>query len=422
MKEPPCPSHGRRAVFITPVLPQFSGMGLAMRAAAQLAALVRAFDVTVILVPIIDAGNGLSRFAKAFPNAKLEIIGRPGEADPYFSMISRLGDPEEQLRHFQRYGKPSLAAAVSATVIQKVAECIERSGADFVHVFRSYLAGSLDDVPSHVVRSIDLDEDDVASFLSSAKLLADSGQSLASRRISLEAAAFDRLFAQKLASFSSVTLANAEDLTPLSVRHPGLPLKALPNCIHVPRLNTLTPRARLAGTNMLFVGSLRYAPNVDGLLWFVRSVLPYLAGARLRIAGRSPPSSLLAHARPGRVEFMGYVEDISSAYRDATIAIAPMRSGGGTRLKILEAAAHGVPVVTTPQAAAGLWTLDRPWGLVAADAHHFALACKRLLANPQEAARLGRLGRHAVSRRYGFERVTEEWTRLFQRLDKGSCR
>jgi polysaccharide biosynthesis protein PslH len=407
-------------VFITPVIPLHTGMGLAMRAAVQLAGLVRTFDVTVLYIPIVETANGLSRFSAAFPHVRIEVVDCRGEADPYFRMIARLRDPEEQLLHFARYGKPSLAAAVSGAVAAQVAEHIRRSGAVFVHVFRSYLAGTLDDVPGQVLRSIDMDEDDVASFLSSAAVFAASGQSLAARWASLEANAFDRLQAQKLGAFRSVTLANAEDIALLQSRHPGLPLRALPNCVAVPRLNALAPRLRSPGRNMLFVGSLRYAPNVDGLLWFIRNVLPRISGACLSIAGRAPPSSLLAHARKGRVEFMGYVEDIASAYREAALAIAPMRSGGGTRLKILEAAAHGVPVVATPLAAAGLWTAEPPWGIAAADALHFASACKRLLANPQEALRLGRLGRHAVSRHYGYERVREDWTRLFQDTEKGS--
>jgi glycosyltransferase involved in cell wall biosynthesis len=190
--------------------------------------------------------------------------------------------------------------------------------------------------------------------------------------------------------------------------------------VTVPRLNVISSRSPPAGGNILFVGSLRYMPNVDGLLWFIRCVLPRIPGARLRIVGHAPPLSLRAHARKGRVEFMGYVEDLAPAYRDAALAIAPMRSGGGTRLKILEAGAHGVPVVASPQAAAGLWTKELPWGLVASTAHRFSLACRRLLENPQEALRLGRRGRHAVLLRHGHERVRDEWSSLFHELKEDS--
>jgi hypothetical protein len=205
-------NSNRRAVFITPVLPQWTGMGLAMRAAVQLAGLSMTCDVTVVLIPVIRGGNVNSRFSADFPNTPLEVIGGPEEADAYFTMISRLRDPAEQLLHFERYGKPSLAASITGKVVRQVAECVERRGAGMVHVFRSYLAATIDDVPGHILRSIDLDEDDVTSFLSLAGVHAESGQSLAARLAILEAAAFDRLLAQKLRSFRAITLANQEDV------------------------------------------------------------------------------------------------------------------------------------------------------------------------------------------------------------------
>lgn len=404
-------------MFIAPVMPQHSGMGLAMRAAVQLKALMRAFDTAVLLLPLISTGGTRNRFAAEFPGARLEVIGAAGEVDPYFAMISRLGDPAEQLLHFERYGKPTLAAAVTQSVMGQVAARVMAEDVVLVHVFRSYLAGALDQVPQQIVRSIDLDEDDVESYLSSASAFAASGHKLSARWARLEAAAFERLFATKLASFRSITLANPRDLPRLAARHPGLPLHAMPNSISIPRLASILPR--VSSETMLFVGSLRYAPNVDGLLWFIETVLPRIPGATLRIAGRNPAAALLAHARPGRVEFLGYVSNVTSAYREARLAIAPMRSGGGTRLKILEAAAHGVPVVATSVAAEGLWTSEPPWGMAADNAQSFSLACRRLLGNPQEAMRLGRRGRHAVSRRYGSERIGRQWTELFHGISKG---
>jgi glycosyltransferase involved in cell wall biosynthesis len=289
-----------------------------------------------------------------------------------------------------------------------------------VHVFRSYLAPVVDDVPCHVLRSIDLDEDDVASCLSQSLVRACSGQTLAARWASLEASAFDRLLALKLSSFRAITLANQEDVPRLLSRHPGLPVCSLSNCVNLPRLNTIMPRQRAAGRDILFVGSLRYLPNVDGLLWFIRYVLPRIPGARLRIVGLDPLPSLLKHARRGRVEFMGYVGNLASVYRAAALAIAPMRSGGGTRLKILEAGAHGLPVVASPQAAAGLWTTEPPWGVIAAGEHRFALACRHLLENPHEAMRLGRRGRNAVLLRHGCDRISDGWAKLFHELQEES--
>jgi glycosyltransferase involved in cell wall biosynthesis len=275
----------------------------------------------------------------------------------------------------------------------------------------------LDHLPDGVTRSIDLDEDDVSSFLSSARVMEDAGRHVAARWNRLEAHAFERLMAQKLTAFRAITIANAEDVPAMLARHPGLPLSTLPNGVPMP------PLAATAGAgprrDMLFVGSLRYEPNVEGLLWFITAVLPRLPGVRLLVAGRSPPPLLRAHARPGRVEFLGYVQNLANAYRRAALAIAPMRSGGGTRLKILEAAAHAVPVVATTQSAAGLLGHGRFWGITASDPRHFAAACRHLLDHSHEARRLGRLGRHVVASHYCSQSVEDAWAGLFHALQGG---
>ena len=407
-----------RAVFLTPVLPSRSGMGLAIRAGSQLQGLMRAFSVTTCVIPVIETGEHPGCFASAFPASRLEMLDCAGQQDHYFRLISALLDPEERLLHFERYGKPSLSVAISEAIARRVAGIVAREGATHVHAFRSYLLPALDLLPQGITRSIDLDEDDVSSFLSIARVLDSAGRSTAARWNRLEARAFERLMAQKLAGFRSVTIANAEDMPGMLARYPGLPLRALPNGVPVP------PPAATAGDgarrDLLFVGSLRYEPNVEGLLWFMTAVLPRLPGVRLRVAGRSPPPLLRAHARPGRVEFLGYVENLVGAYRRAAVAIAPMRSGGGTRLKILEAGAHAVPVVATPQSVAGLLQQGRFWGLTSASPRHFAAACRHLLDHPREARRLGRLGRHVVSSHYSSQTVEDAWAGLFREQRRGT--
>ena len=406
-----------RAVFLTPVLPSRTGMGLAMRAGSQLKGLMRAFGVTTCVIPVIETGERPVSFASAFPASRLELLDCTGQQDHYFRLISTLLDPEERLRHFERYGKPSLSAAMSDSIARQVADIVTREGATHVHAFRSYLLPALDLLPEGVTRSIDLDEDDVSSFLSSARVMDDAGRDTSARWARLEAWAFDRLMAQKLKAFGGVTVANADDIPAMLARYPGLPLRPLPNGVPVP------PLAAASGEgdrrDLLFVGSLRYEPNVEGLLWFMTAVLPRLPGVRLRVAGRSPPPLLRAHARPGRIEFLGYVQDLAGAYRRAALAIAPMRSGGGTRLKILEAGAHAVPVVATPQSAAGLWRDPRFWGITASGPRHFTAACRHLLDHPHEARRLGRMGRHVVASQYSSQSVENAWARLFRTVQGG---
>jgi glycosyltransferase involved in cell wall biosynthesis len=407
------------AVFLTPVIPARTGQGLAMRAANQLAGLLRVFEVTVLVVPCAGSAPGAERFSTSFPGAALEVLDLRGQQDPYFRVIATRTDADEQNALFARYGKPSIAAVMSGQVAAQVADAIRRTQASWVHVFRSYLLGALDEVPAAIPRSIDLDEDDASSYHSTAAVLESRGRIAEARWAKLEAAAFDRLLAQKLRHFRAVTLANAKDAVSFAQRHAGQPLGSIANSVMLPPASVLPRERSPRREGMLFVGTLGYWPNTDGLEWFMTDVLARIPGAHLRIAGAHPPRSLRAAARRGRVEFLGFVEDLSSAYRHAALTIAPMRSGGGTRLKILEAGAFGVPVVATPEAAAGLWQSIRPWGLTACTAGEFAASCRSLLADGGRSRLLGLAGRRAVAARFSSARVDSAWAAMFRRLHEG---
>ena len=82
---------------------------------------------------------------------------------------------------------------------------------------------------------------------------------------------------------------------------------------------------------MIFVGSLGYRPNVEGLLWFAERVMPQIGPSRLLVAGADPPRELLEKRLGGRIRYLGYVDCLADAYAQAMLAIAPMHAGGGTR-------------------------------------------------------------------------------------------
>ena len=109
---------------------------------------------------------------------------------------------------------------------------------------------------------------------------------------------------------------------------------------------------------MLFLGSFRHLPNQEGLEWFTRFVLPRVLqkrpGARLVVVGSDPPAR---HTLPGdsqAVEIVGFVEDIQAPLHRYGIFVCPILSGSGVRVKLLEAFASGIPVVSTRIGAEGL--------------------------------------------------------------------
>src|SRR6202034_3746319 len=110
-------------------------------------------------------------------------------------------------------------------------------------------------------------------------------------------------------------------------------------------------------STILFVGSMDYHANIDAMTWFTRTAWPEIARARadlrLVIVGRDPAPEVRALASD-RIRVTGTVEDVRPYYASALAAVVPLRSGSGTRLKIFEAMAAGVPIVSTRLGAEGI--------------------------------------------------------------------
>lgn len=167
---------------------------------------------------------------------------------------------------------------------------------------------------------------------------------------------------------------------------------------------------RAPGRSLLFVGPLGYEPNRVGMEWFVRHAWPLVRaqvpGAELHVAGGNPPPTLLGQEAQG-VFAHGFVPDLAPLWRQAGLSVVPLLAGSGTRLKVLESLAYGVPCVCTSIGAFGL-DLGEAEGVVRADRpEDFAAQCVRLLRDPQLQSALGRRGREVVTARYSWERVQE---------------
>lgn len=142
---------------------------------------------------------------------------------------------------------------------------------------------------------------------------------------------------------------------------------------------------------VLFHGTLRYPPNADAARFLVDEVRPplqrLLPGLRIRLVGVAPPSLAPLGQAPG-VTVVGRVPDVTAELGGADVVLVPLRFGSGTRIKILEAFAHRVPVVSTTIGAEGLDVADGVHLLVADDADSLARACARLLGDPALRARI----------------------------------
>lgn len=181
-------------------------------------------------------------------------------------------------------------------------------------------------------------------------------------------------------------------------------LTVIPNAVEIHELDPPPP-----GRTALFVGSLSYGPNRVAAELLVREIWPRVRrrvpDARLTIAGRYPEQVAGYDAPPPGVEFTGFVEDLDAVYRRTRVACVPIQSGGGTRIKVLEAAAHGKPVVSTTVGIEGLAMVDGEHVLERNDPDAFAAAVADLLADDARCARMGRAARDLVRAEYARERV-----------------
>jgi len=184
----------------------------------------------------------------------------------------------------------------------------------------------------------------------------------------------------------------------------GLPL-ADERVLHLPAVSAVAGQVG-------FAGSFGHQPNLEGMGWFLREIWPRvrerLPAARFVVAGRNPPASLVAQAGDG-VEFSGFVPDIHAFYASNSVTVVPLVSGGGVKIKTVEAMLAGSAVVSTRIGVEGTGALDGCHAMVADDAQAFAERVVRVLSDQELRARLSEAARAhagvAFSERSWRERV-----------------
>jgi glycosyltransferase involved in cell wall biosynthesis len=157
------------------------------------------------------------------------------------------------------------------------------------------------------------------------------------------------------------------------------------------------------------------------MTWFAREVLPRLGpdGPEVLVAGREPGAELQSLARGAlRLRLLGFVPDLAPLYAQAGVFVNPMRGGGGTRLKMLEAMAAGKAVVSTAIGAEGLALTPGRDVVIADTAAEFAAAVRALLADRAQAARLGLAARALVEARYRWEACLAPIEDLYASLER----
>ncbi|MGA2625211.1 MAG: glycosyltransferase family 4 protein [Bacteroidota bacterium] len=173
--------------------------------------------------------------------------------------------------------------------------------------------------------------------------------------------------------------------------------------------------------SLVFVGTFLHSPNVDAAIWLCEKIFPLVSKefpeAKLYVIGPHPPAALstIASRQPG-IHILGFVEDVDSYLRRGSVFVAPLRFGGGVKTKILNALAHGIPVVTTKIGIEGIEGIDSNNILVAESPEKFADAVRSLFADSSRASALGLRGWELVKQKYSWGQAVSCLEDIYQRV------
>ncbi len=217
-----------------------------------------------------------------------------------------------------------------------------------------------------------------------------------------------------VASVSRVLAVSPEEQIALDEMAPGR-VHLVPNGVDVESIEWMTGPAP-ASRRLLYLGSMSYGPNVDAVVHFSDDIAPLLRAADLTldVVGSNPAAAVsrAAARSPITTRVSGFVDDVGAAFRRSRAMIVPMRHGGGTRLKILEAMAYGLPVITTSTGCAGLGLEGHPVAVIADSPAEFAAAVDRLVEDDRLWKQLSQAGRQFVEERFDWRVIGEGLDRV----------
>ncbi len=195
-------------------------------------------------------------------------------------------------------------------------------------------------------------------------------------------------------------------------------IKVVPNGVDIEIFQQVSPKE--TSNQIIFTGAMDYYPNIDAVLFFAEQCWPLIQsqvpGASWQIVGRNPPPEVWKLAQLPGVTVTGSVPDVRPYLAASAVAVAPLRIGSGTRLKILEALAMQKAVVSTSIGCEGLTVEPGKHLMVADQPEAFAQSIMELLHKPAMRAALGSAGRALVEADYGWERCGSQLLHVLEEI------
>ena len=348
------------------------------------------------------------------PPFPVRVIDVPWEMSPLYQQMMYGGDAHSAAAlHALTYEteEPFFASFYQSAAMEERLQGIGR-GSDLILIEGSYMARYLDVLPADVPKVVDLL--DLHTLMARREFESATAEERAG---ALGEAERTLRYERRVASRCAACLAVSEDEAAaarvlLQVKN----VWVVPNGVDT-RFFSPSEEPPEAGY-LLFTGMMDYAPNVDAACYFSQEILPLirreLPQATLHIVGVNPDPAVQELASES-VVVHGAVPDMRPFFRAAEVVVVPLRRGGGTRLKILEAAASGRAIVTTSLGAEGLGFRDRTELLIADSAPAFAQAVVNLIQEEARRQQLERAARAAAGP-YNWDSISSRFRGMIEAL------
>ncbi|MFC6669016.1 glycosyltransferase [Marinobacterium aestuariivivens] len=222
---------------------------------------------------------------------------------------------------------------------------------------------------------------------------------------------------QFLNSFDVVLSCSEEDKQRLDRQQHRAKIVVIPNCVPLPEKATHVSDDQ-DEINILFVGAMRYLPNKDAVIWFVENILPKIKEKSLRplsvtLVGFDPDQQVRDLGNTPGVTVTGGVDSVEPYFGKCHFFISPIRFGGGTRIKILEAMSYGKAVVSTTVGVEGIAVVNDHEIILADDEEQFAAACLDLMNDAGRRNNIGVKARDVIKREYTLNAIVGKMSDAF---------
>lgn len=327
---------------------------------------------------------------------------------------SRLAKAPGMLRYALQGKPPDLMLLHSGELLGKIRRLFSKIAFDIVQI-ESVMGLYLEELPRANYKSIQMFQNvESHRFVRIARFERSRYRKLRAWVNGVSMARWEPRYAEM---FDRCTTVSEADQQLLMKANPRLRVDVIPNGVDLEKYQLLSPASEKAPPSLMFIGNMGYPPCVDAVLYFCREILPLIrqemSAVELWIVGAEPRPEVLA-LDGGGVHVTGRVRDVVPYYQQSTVCVVPLRAGGGTRLKILEAMALGRPVVSTTIGCEGLDVVDGEHLFIADTPEKFARQTARLLHDPLLTQRMCANARHLVEAKYGWDAIAQRLMDVYE--------